>query len=150
MSEASTMRRHVAIFANPEHARALPVLAVVEELVERDYRVTYVTSSEVASRFALSGATDGRWDVVGCLDDTDEPVAVVLGYFEDDVPDLVVHDASAGAVARTCARGWGLFADTNRDGRLFDDEFDQFVSRSGFVVVPEQLREPSASHLARR
>lgn len=149
MSEASTAERHVAIFANPEKAQALPVLAVVEELVQRGYRVTYVTSAEVASRFALSGVNEEDWDVVGCLDDTEEPVTVVLGYFEDDVPDVVVHDATACTVARVCAQGWGLFTDTNRDGRLFDDEFDQFVSKFGFVVVPEQLCEPSASHLAR-
>lgn len=150
MSEASTQRRHVAIFVNPEQAQALPALAVVEELVERGFRVTYVTSTELAARLALSGAVGEHWDVVGCLDDSSDPVAVVFGYFADDLPDTIVHDDSARSVARTCARGWGLLTGANRDARLFDDEFDQFVSKFGFVVVPEQLREPSASHLAHR
>jgi hypothetical protein len=152
MSEVSTARRHVAIFVNPVNAQALPALAVVENLVARGHRVTCVTSAEVASRFALSGATGAKWDVLGCLDDSAEPVAVVLGYFADDLPDAVVHDGSACAVARVCAEGWGFVAGAgyaNRDGRLFDDEFDQFVAEFGFVVVPEQMCEPSASHLAR-
>lgn len=149
MSDEPTLRCHVAIFANPEDAQALPALALVEELAGCTYQVTYVTSSEVASRFSLTGATEDSWDVVGCLDDTDEPVAVVLGYFADDVPDVVLHDSTAGAVARVCAQGWGLFTDTNRDGRYFDDQLGRLVAKFGFVPVPEQLCEPSASHLAR-
>ncbi len=126
-------RRHVAIFANPCQGQALPALAVIEELVRRGYRVTYATSSEVAARLALSGATDG-WDVVGFLDDSTSPISLARGYFADDLPDLVVYDSTAVEVARAAADTW----DGRGDEEFVDGPFGEFLTRFGLAFLPEK------------
>ncbi|ANZ42354.1 hypothetical protein BBK82_47010 [Lentzea guizhouensis] len=127
-------QRHVAIFANPRRGQALPALAVIEELVRRGYRVTYATSSEVAARLALSDATEGRWDVVGFLDDSSSPISLARGYFADDRPDLVVYDGTAGEVARAAADTW----DGRPDDEFVDGPFGEFLTRFGLAFLPEK------------
>ncbi|MFI6099472.1 hypothetical protein ACIA8G_28280 [Lentzea sp. NPDC051213] len=132
--EVGTGRRHVAIFANPKQGQALPALAVIEELVRRGYRVTYATSSEVAARLALSDATDGRWEVVGFLDDSEAPISLARGYFADDRPDLVVYDGTAIEVARAAAETW----DGAGDDGFVDAQFGEFLTRFGLAFLPEK------------
>lgn len=132
--EVGTGRRHVAIFANPLQGQALPALAVIEELVRRGYRVTYATSSEVAARLALSEATEGRWDVVGFLDDSVSPISLARGYFADDLPDLVVYDGTAVEVARAAAETWDGLPDPD----FVDARFGEFLTRFGLAFLPEK------------
>ncbi|WP_173267416.1 hypothetical protein [Streptomyces pacificus] len=75
------------------------MLALIEELALRGHRVTFVTGSELAARLAISGATDGVWDVVGFLDDSASPVATACGYFADGMPELIIYDKTAHTVA---------------------------------------------------
>ncbi|WP_394621193.1 hypothetical protein JNUCC0626_19505 [Lentzea sp. JNUCC 0626] len=132
--EIGTGGRHVAIFANPAQGQALPALAVIEELVRRGYRVTYATSSEVAGRLALSEATEGRWDVVGFLDDSSSPISLARGYFAGDLPDLVVYEATAAEVARAAA-GTG---EGPPDDDFVDTAFGEFLTRFGLMFLPEK------------
>jgi len=132
--EVGTGRRHVAIFANPAQGQALPALAVIEELVRRGYRVTYATSSEVAARLALGGATEGRWEVVGFLDDSVSPISLARGYFAGDRPDLVVYDGTAVEVARAAADTW----DGRPDADFLDPPFGEFLTRFGLAFLPEK------------
>jgi hypothetical protein len=132
--EVGTARRHVAIFANPCQGQALPALAVIEELVRRGYRVTYATSSEVAARLALSEATEGKWDVVGFLDDSVSPISLARGYFADDLPDLVVYDGTAVEVATAAAETWDVLPDPG----FVDAPFCEFLTRFGLAFLSEK------------
>jgi len=106
--ESSRQGCHIAIFANPERGRGSCAVEVIEELVRRGHRVTYITGADVAYNLTLAGVVGPSWFVVGCLDDSSAPAAVARGFMEEDQPQLVVYDASARATARGFAGGWGL------------------------------------------
>lgn len=135
MREALGERRHVAVFGNPEIGQELPLLALVEELARRGYRVTFVTGSELAARLAISGATEDGWDVVGFLDDSAAPIATARGYFADDLPDLVIYDKTAHAVAEALEP---RATEGNEFGyeEFCDDEFIDFLTRFELVFMP--------------
>ncbi|SES37271.1 hypothetical protein [Lentzea albida] len=98
--------KHIAVLDNPVNGRTLPTLAVVEEFVRLGFRVTYVTSAEVASRLALLDPDRDSWCAVGFLDDSVEPVATVRGYFHEDRPDLVVYCTNTCATAERLLVNW--------------------------------------------
>lgn len=97
---------HIAILDNPTNGRILPTLAVVEEFVRLGFRVTYVTSTEIASRLALLDPDRESWCAVGFLDDSVEPAATVRGYFDEDQPDLMVYCTNTCATAERLLVNW--------------------------------------------
>ncbi|MDO0909729.1 hypothetical protein QQM39_02290 [Streptomyces sp. DT2A-34] len=132
--EAFGERRHVAVFSDPEHGQELSMLALIEELVRRGHRVTWATGSELAARLAISGATEDGWDVVGFLDDSSSPVDVARGYFADDLPDVVIYDKTAHAVAAAIEPRAAGEIELVQD-EFVDDEFLDFLTRFGLAFV---------------
>ncbi|USX53987.1 hypothetical protein [Lentzea sp. HUAS12] len=98
--------KHIAILDNPANGWTLPTLAVVEEFVRLGFRVTYVTSAEVASRLALLDPDRDSWCAVGFLDDSVEPAATVRGYFHEDRPDIMVYCTNTCATAERVLANW--------------------------------------------
>lgn len=138
--------KHIAILDNPLNGRTLPTLAVVEEFVRLGFRVTYVTSAEIASRLALLDPAIDSWSAVGFLDDSVEPAATVRGYFHEDRPDLMVYRTNTYATAARLLAGWALPAvhltartyagDCSNFGEPLGGHVRQFLARHGLSLVP--------------
>lgn len=138
--------KHIAILDNPVNGRTLPTLAVVEEFVRLGFRVTYVTSAEIASRLALLDPTIDSWSAVGFLDDSVEPAATVRGYFHEDRPDLMVYRTNTYATAARLLANWELPAvhltagtcagDCSGFGDSLDGHFCEFLARHGLSLAP--------------
>ncbi|USX56249.1 hypothetical protein [Lentzea sp. HUAS12] len=106
MARQTWHSKHIAILDNPENGQPLPALAVIEEFIRLGFRVTYVTSAEIASRLALLDTDGDSWHAVGVLDDSTEPASTIRGYFHDDEPDLMVYCTNTSAVAKRLLAEW--------------------------------------------
>jgi hypothetical protein len=138
--------KHIAVLDNPVNGRTLPTLAVVEEFVRLGFRVTYVTSAEIASRLSLLEPATESWCAVGFLDDSVEPAATVRGYFHEDRPDLMVYRTNTHATATRLLADWQVpaahliaRAGTGQGpsfGELLDDHVGDFLARHGLSLAP--------------
>lgn len=151
MAERTPGRQQIAVLDNPENGQTLPALAVVEEFVRRGNHVTYVTTSEIAARLSLLGATGEAWSVVGLLDDSMEPAASLRGYFLDDRPDLIVYFANASTTAGMLLSGWRVEAFQLADATFGHDDpgpdaplGDDFLAGMRLSLVPHGLAAPLA------
>jgi MGT family glycosyltransferase len=118
---------HIAFFPIPAHGHVFPTLAVVEELVRKGHRVTYLTTDEFAATAASAGADvvryESTWSVPARLpnpttaDDASrmrlmlltESIATVPKaelHFANDLPDGLVYDMATAPAARMLARKW--------------------------------------------
>ncbi|WP_086666090.1 hypothetical protein [Lentzea kentuckyensis] len=146
MVEQLSPGKHIAILDHPANGRPLPTLAVVEEFARLGFRVTYVTTAEIASRFVLLGTTADAWTVVGILDEGAEPVATMRGYFSEDRPDLVVYRTNAQKTAAGVLETWRVPAvrmiagpggtEAAAFSGLFDVRVRDFLARHGLSLVP--------------
>ncbi|HEX4705755.1 MAG TPA: macrolide family glycosyltransferase [Pseudonocardiaceae bacterium] len=115
---------HVAFVSFPGYGHIRPTLAIVDELLARGHRVTYL----VADRFADDVADTGA-DVVTYHSSFPEPVPSppdlvrmtiefiresfaplrpALARFDPDPPDLIVHDALVSDTAGILSRKYGV------------------------------------------
>ncbi len=132
-SSPSTGRRHIAIVLVTSKSHILPTLGLVRELVERGHRVSvgvgYAEHERlvptgarlVGHRSTLPGLGDAEVDAAFVIPtDAGEAMQVFLReamtqfpylakHFDDDPPDLVLHDPGAMA-AQVLARRYGVSA----------------------------------------
>jgi len=119
-------RGHIAMFGIPEHGHVNPSLAIIRELVDRGYRVTYSINEEFAPQVEATGATPVlyRSTMPSGSDPTsfpknnlklismalDEAMAVLPqmeAAYRTDRPDLFLYDI-VGFTAPVLAAKWGI------------------------------------------
>ncbi|MER7622888.1 macrolide-inactivating glycosyltransferase [Streptomyces sp. NPDC126503] len=122
----TTPPAHLAMFSIAAHGHVNPSLEVIRELVARGHRVSYAIPASFADKVAATGATpvvytstlptDDDPDAWGTeLIDNIEPFLAdaihalpqLAAAFEDDRPDLVLHDITSYP-APVLAHGWGV------------------------------------------
>ncbi|MDV5143528.1 macrolide-inactivating glycosyltransferase [Streptomyces sp. SBC-4] len=117
---------HLAMFSIAAHGHVNPSLDVIRELVARGHRVSYAIPAPLAEKVAETGATpvvyastlptDDDPDAWGTelidqvepfLTDAVQALPQLAKAFEEDRPDLVLHDITAYP-APVLARTWGV------------------------------------------
>ncbi|MFI6416653.1 macrolide-inactivating glycosyltransferase [Streptomyces sp. NPDC050842] len=117
---------HLAMFSIAAHGHVNPSLDVIRELVARGHRVSYAIPAPLAEKVAATGATpvvyastlptDDDPDAWGTelidqvepfLTDAVQALPQLAKAFEEDVPDLVLHDITAYP-APVLAHTWGV------------------------------------------
>ncbi|MEU7069942.1 macrolide-inactivating glycosyltransferase [Streptomyces narbonensis] len=117
---------HLAMFSIAAHGHVNPSLEVIRELVARGHRVSYAVPAPFAAKVAETGATpvvyastlptDDDPDAWGTelidhvepfLNDAVQALPQLAKAFEEDVPDLVLHDITAYP-APVLAHTWGV------------------------------------------
>ncbi|GLX11602.1 macrolide family glycosyltransferase [Microbispora sp. NBRC 16548] len=118
------MAFHLLVLDIPSNGHVLPKVAVVDELVRRGHRVTYVVAERLADRVRLFGAEVVAYrspDPLASLAE-DDPAAGTRAFFQenlailraarerfgDDRPDAVAYDEAAFQAGRILASTWGL------------------------------------------
>lgn len=105
---------HIAFMAAPAHGHVNPALGLVAELVERGHRVTFATTREFAPLIADVGAVpvlyettlpsaenqrrwpeDQRKTTGMFLGETAAALPRIEAQYENDRPDVIVHDTTA-------------------------------------------------------
>jgi len=116
-------RPHVAIFNIAAHGHVNPTLSTVRELATRGYRISYVTSSEFASRVEAAGAKpvlfepyfnqqrpmpeDMKYISEGFAIEALENSPKMMAVFDKDRPDIIAHDV-VGWHGKALAYRWGI------------------------------------------
>ncbi|MCP9205785.1 macrolide-inactivating glycosyltransferase [Streptomyces sp. NEAU-Y11] len=117
---------HIAMFSIAAHGHVNPSLEVIRELVARGHRVTYAIPESFAAKVAETGAepriytstlpTDDEPEAWGTevidhiepfLADAVQSLPQLRQAYQDDEPDLVLHDITAYP-APVLARRWGV------------------------------------------
>ncbi|MGW7098564.1 macrolide-inactivating glycosyltransferase [Streptomyces sp. NPDC054838] len=117
---------HIAMFSIAAHGHVNPSIEVIRELVARGHRVSYAIPASFADKVAETGATPVIWHstlptddepeawgselidhLEPFLDDAVQALPQLAAAFEDDEPDLVIHDITAYP-AVVLARRWGV------------------------------------------
>ncbi|WP_410631056.1 macrolide family glycosyltransferase [Amycolatopsis sp. cmx-4-83] len=118
------MTLHIAVLDIPSNGHVLPKVALVDELVRRGHRVTYVVAERLADRVSRFGAevvTYPSLDPLASLRE-DDPVAATRAFFRenlailraarehfgDERPDVVAYDEAAFQAGRILTRLWRL------------------------------------------
>ncbi len=122
-----TTPAHIAMFSIAAHGHVNPSLEVIRELVARGHRVTYAIPPLFAEKVAETGAEPKLWNstlpgpdddpeawgttlldnVEPFLDDAVQALPQLIEAYEEDTPDLVLHDI-ASYPARVLAHRWGV------------------------------------------
>ncbi|MFC8567148.1 glycosyltransferase [Streptomyces sp. NPDC057245] len=122
-----TSPAHIAMFSIAAYGHVNPSLEVVRELVARGHRVTYAIPPLLADKVAETGAEPRLWNstlpgpdadpeawgstlldnVEPFLDDAIQALPQLTEAYEDDEPDLVLHDI-ASYTARVLGRRWDV------------------------------------------
>ncbi|WP_327371095.1 macrolide family glycosyltransferase [Streptomyces sp. NBC_01217] len=108
------MQRHIAFFNFPAVGHVNPTVGVVEELVKRGHRVTCTVTDHFAPVVKAAGAEPVRYDSVfggfyrvpltaeenageglRCLNEGLSLVEQVAPFYEENRPDVIVHDFMA-------------------------------------------------------
>ncbi|WP_242902323.1 macrolide family glycosyltransferase [Actinomadura terrae] len=109
----------------PSNGHVLPKLDLVDELVRRGHRVTYVVAEGPADRVRRFGAhvvTYPSLDPLASLSDDGDPAAATRAFFRENLailraarehfgdgrPDAVAYDEAAFQAGRILSRTWGL------------------------------------------
>ncbi|WP_309052174.1 macrolide-inactivating glycosyltransferase [Streptomyces sp.] len=122
----TTSPAHIAMFSIAAHGHVNPSQEVIRELVARGHRVSYAIPASFAEKVAATGATpvvytstlptDDDPDAWGTelidhiepfLADAIQALPQLARAFEDDRPDLVLHDITSYP-APVLAHGWGV------------------------------------------
>ncbi|MFK0227171.1 macrolide-inactivating glycosyltransferase [Streptomyces sp. NPDC090303] len=117
---------HIAMFSIAAHGHVNPSLEVIRELVARGHRVSYAVPASFAEKVAATGATpvvytstlptDDDPDAWGTelidhlepfLADATQALPQLARAFEEDRPDLVLHDITSYP-APVLAHTWGV------------------------------------------
>ncbi|MFD7969479.1 macrolide family glycosyltransferase [Streptomyces clavifer] len=122
------MKRHIAFLNIPAAGHVTPTLGVVEELVRRGHRVSYLAAGPVAERIASTGAEiipytsaldprtiapTGAQDwlarvLLGAVREAAATAPVLEAHFGDDLPDCLVYDISMQFLGRVMSRKLGI------------------------------------------
>ncbi len=141
---------HVAFLNNSGYGHVIPTLGVVEELVRRGHRVTYVTGDRLAGAVAATGARVLGYDSQLAHVDLSRMVtaettshmpgiylrealdilAVAEPVLEADRPDLVAFDMTVYHAGRLLARKWDVPA---------AEYFPAFASNEHFSFLDKML-----------
>jgi MGT family glycosyltransferase len=116
-------RRHVLWLGFPAYGHLKATLGMVEELVRRGHRVTYVVADRLAGRVLGTGAevvpyastfpesidpaASATTMLIAFLRESFAPLEAALAAAAADPPDLVVHDALASETAIAVSRRHG-------------------------------------------
>ncbi|MGW0122097.1 macrolide-inactivating glycosyltransferase [Streptomyces sp. NPDC003327] len=175
-------RAHIAMFSIAAHGHVNPSLEVIRELVARGHRVSYAIPASFAEKVAATGATpvvyrstlptDDDPDAWGTelidhiepfLDDGIQALPQLARAFDDDRPDLVLHDITAYP-APVLAHTWGVpalslwpnlvpwegyeeeiaepaFAELKASsrGKAYYDRFEGWLAEHGVDTHPDRL-----------
>ncbi|MFS0692338.1 macrolide family glycosyltransferase [Streptomyces nitrosporeus] len=122
------MKKHIAFLNIPAAGHVTPTLGVVEELVRRGHRVSYLAAGDFAERIASTGAEvipytstidprtiapTGAEDwlarvLLGAVREAAATAPVLEEHFGDDPPDCLVYDISMQFLGRVMARKLGV------------------------------------------
>lgn len=122
------MKRHIAFLNIPAAGHVTPTLGVVEELVKRGHKVSYLAAGPVAERIASTGAEiipytsaldprtiapTGAQDwlarvLLGAVREAAATAPVLEAHFGDDLPDCLVYDISMQFLGRVMSRKLGI------------------------------------------
>jgi dTDP-L-oleandrosyltransferase len=118
------MALHILILDIPSNGHVLPKVDLVDQLVRRGHRVTYVVAEGLADRVRRFGAevvTYPSLDPLASLSEDDpaaatraffrENLAILRAareYFGDERPDAVAYDEAAFQAGRILSRTWRL------------------------------------------
>ncbi|KOT41312.1 glycosyl transferase [Streptomyces caelestis] len=122
-----TTPAHIAMFSIAAHGHVNPSLEVIRELVARGHRVTYAIPPLFEEKVAGTGAEPKPWNstlpgpdddpeawgstlldnVEPFLNDAVQALPQLIEAYEDDTPDLVLHDITSYP-ARVLAHRWGV------------------------------------------
>ncbi|MFE0738374.1 macrolide-inactivating glycosyltransferase [Streptomyces sp. NPDC058855] len=178
----TTSPAHLAMFSIAAHGHVNPSLEVIRELVARGHRVSYAIPASFAEKVAATGATpvvytstlptDDDPDAWGTelidniepfLADAIQALPQLAEAFEDDRPDLVLHDITSYP-APVLAHRWGvpavslwpnlvpwegyeeevaepLFAElkASRRGKAYYARFEAWLAEHGVDTHPDRL-----------
>jgi MGT family glycosyltransferase len=153
----------------PEHGHINPTLAIVAELVRRGHRVSYPTTDEFAPRVAEAGArpvayastlpcasSEAEWPedlAAGLALFLAEDIAIfprLLAAFDEDRPDVVVHDIATVA-ARVLAHAWSVpslvLSPTHAVPARLTREFDRlYANNADWIAYRARLRDFFSEH----
>jgi MGT family glycosyltransferase len=115
---------HFAFVSFPGFGHVRPTLAVVEELLARGHRVTYLVTHRFAGDVAATGADVVRYDsafpepvpsppdpvriMVDFVRESFAPLGAALTAFEGNPPDVIVHDALVADTAAVLGRKFSV------------------------------------------
>ncbi|MFD4034704.1 macrolide family glycosyltransferase [Streptomyces sp. NPDC058637] len=122
------MSRHIAFLNIPAAGHVTPTLGVVEELVRRGHKVSYLAADAVAERIAATGADiipytttldprtiapTGAQDwlarvLLGAVREAAATAPSLEAHFGDDLPDCLVYDISMQFLGRVMSRKLGI------------------------------------------
>ncbi|MFF9485198.1 macrolide-inactivating glycosyltransferase [Streptomyces sp. NPDC014676] len=142
-----TSPAHIAMFSIAAHGHVNPSLEVIRELVARGHRVTYAIPPLFAEKVAETGAEPKLWNstlpgpdddpeawgttlldnVEPFLDDAVQALPQLIEAYEDDTPDLVLHDITSYP-ARVLAHRWGVPAVSLSPNLVAWDGYEQEVA----------------------
>lgn len=115
--------KHFAFFGVPLYGHLKPTLGLVEELVRRGHRVTYVMAEQFVDDVAETGATVLRHRstfhqyavpmsahdaIVAFTRESFAPLPGALAHFDDDPPDAIAYDILVSDSALIAARKYGV------------------------------------------
>lgn len=122
------MSRHIAFLNIPAAGHVTPTLGVVEELVKRGHKVSYLAADAVAERIAATGADiipytstldprtiapTGAQDwlarvLLGAVREAAATAPSLEAHLGDDLPDCLVYDISMQFLGRVMSRKLGI------------------------------------------
>jgi dTDP-L-oleandrosyltransferase len=122
------MKRHIAFLNIPAAGHITPTLGVVEELVKRGHKVSYLAADGFAERIASTGAEvipytttldprtiapTGAEDwlarvLLGAVREAAATAPSLEAHFGDDLPDCLVYDISMQFLGRVMSRKLGV------------------------------------------
>ena len=144
-------RYSIVVLNAPAEPQTRSMLSIAQELRRRGHRITYVTTRDFAERAVATGVdvlihescpTYGldvdTWKCSGTADpvsvtDTLDCAEDIHAEFIDDIPDLVLYEASARVTARLLASRWSrpavqILPSFARGDMVVGDEAPQIVS----------------------
>lgn len=122
------MKKHIAFLNIPAAGHVTPTLAVVEELVRRGHKVSYLAADGFAEKIASTGAEvipytttldprtiapTGAEDwlarvLLGAVREAAATAPTLEAHFGDDLPDCLVYDISMQFLGRVMSRKLGV------------------------------------------
>ncbi|MGW6137700.1 macrolide family glycosyltransferase [Streptomyces sp. NPDC055144] len=122
------MKKHIAFLNIPAAGHITPTLAVVEELVRRGHKVSYLAADGFAEKIASTGADvipytttldprtiapTGAEDwlarvLLGAVREAAATAPTLEAHFGDDLPDCLVYDISMQFLGRVMSRKLGV------------------------------------------
>ncbi|WP_330279446.1 oleandomycin glycosyltransferase [Streptomyces sp. NBC_00569] len=122
------MQKHIAFLNIPAAGHVTPTLGVVEELVRRGHKVSYLAADGFAEKIASTGADvipyattldprtiapTGAEDwlarvLLGAVREAAATAPTLEAHFGDDLPDCLVYDISMQFLGRVMSRKFGV------------------------------------------